>query len=856
MSTQPLLDWRVERVRLRLELAVDAVRVRGELDVESTVDEPTPLVLDGRGLETLAVAVDGHPVDLRDERRLEFALSPGRHTVVTEVVSVVGRPGDKGFVFHEGLLSTNLEPEGFRRVTWYPDRPAIRAPFDVELVADPTVFPVVLSNGEATSEGVEADGRRRVVFSDPVPKPSYLFSMVAGDLRTASRRHVSASGRDIRLTVAAPPKMIAGADFALWAMDEMMTLDELSVGVEHDLPELTFVAIPGYPDATEYHGLMFFDPNLLIADPADSTDDDLLLVMANVAHEYGHHVRGNRVTVSSWDQLALKEGLTVLTAQNDFRRHLLGESARILDVFDLRRLQFPEEATMAAPVVREPGADPSSLYTRTTYLKGAEIFGMLRTMLGAERWQSAFGDFVHRHDLGAASVNDFLAAARDAAPEVDVDGLARWFRVAGRPRIELERTGTSGDSGNIRLTVRRTDSMNDDPPLSIPIVVGFVSPDGGEVDVSVDGSSASNRATLVLDSREATHDLAAERPFVVSAFRGYSAPVDIVTDHSDDELAILVQRDIDPFVRWWASEESMIRAVDAHRRGDPMSADRATDRLADVLRGLLRQVDDPLLLSQLLALPDEHMLGDREPRIDVDGVARGLAALRRRLGSVLADDLAALVGELLESADLSGSGPSAIARRLLLEPAFALLVAADADHPLVHRALGHREHTVALRAFAQIAHSESVPIDAIADEMFERCRHSSRLVDRWIRAQTGARRTDTIERVERFVNGPLYDRDDRPRVMAVWFPFATRNRSVFHHESGRGYRVFVDELGRLMPEHSGTAVRLVGDLLQFQRFDERRSALLRVELERLAALPDLPDFAGAILRQLLGNPAT
>lgn len=852
MSTESLLDWRVEQVRLRLELAVDSVRVRGELDVESTVADPGPLVLDGRDLETLELMVDGRRVDPSDDRSLRIALPPGRHNIVTEVKATVGRPGDKGFVLHEGLLSTNLEPEGFRRITWYPDRPAIRAPFDVELVADPAVFPTALTNGEMTSRTVESDGRHRVGFSDPVPKPSYLFSMVAGDLRTRSRRHVSASGRDIQLNVAAPPSMIAGADFALWAMDEMMTFDELSVGVEHDLPELTYVAVPGYPDATEYHGLMFFDPNLLIADPDDSTDDDLLLVMANVAHEYGHHVRGNRVTVSSWDQLALKEGLTVLTAQNDFRRHLLGESARILDVFDLRRLQFPEEATMGTSVVREPGADPSSLYTRTTYLKGAEIFGMLRTTLGAERWRRAFDDFVNQHDLGAAGVNDFLVAARRAAPEIDVDGVARWFRIAGRPRVEVTRPGTIGGSGKVRVVVRRTDGMNDDPTLTIPIVVGFVSPDGGEVEVSIDGSAPSNRATLMFDSRERAYELVAEHPFVLSTFRGYSAPVDIVTDHSDEELAILVRRDSDPFVRWWASEESMIRVVDAHRRQDTSGADAAADRLAEVLRPLLHEVDDPLLLSQLLALPDEHMLGDREPRIDIVGVARGLDALRRRLGSALADDLGSMFGNLLESDHLRGSEPSVIARRALLEPVFALLVAADAEHPLVRRALGHPDHTVALRAFAQIAHSESVPLDDIADEMFDRCRHSSRLVDRWIRAQTGSRRTDTIERVERLAGGPLYERDDRPRVMAVWFPFATRNRSVFHHESGRGYRVFVDELGRLMPEHSGTAVRLVGDLLQFQRFDEHRSALLRVELERLATMPDLPDFAGAILRQLLG----
>ena len=249
-------------------------------------------------------------------------------------------------------------------------------------------------------------------------KPSYLFSFVAGDLRTVSREHAAPSGRRVTLTVAAPPDQIGGASFGLDVLERAMSFDESNGAIEHDLDELVLVSVPAYPDATEYHGLMFFESALLVADTRGVTDDDLLLIAANVAHEYGHHVRGNRVTVRSWGNLTLKEGLTVLMGQNDVRRDMFGPATRVLDVLDLRRLQFPEELTMGAPPLRGDGDDPTSLYTRTTYLKGAEVFGMLRTVLGPERWLGVFNEFVRRFDLGAAGVDDFLEVAREVCGEI------------------------------------------------------------------------------------------------------------------------------------------------------------------------------------------------------------------------------------------------------------------------------------------------------------------------------------------------------------------------------------------------------------------------------------------------------
>ncbi|MCB0998601.1 MAG: aminopeptidase N C-terminal domain-containing protein [Acidimicrobiales bacterium] len=849
--------WRSEHVELRVELDAHEVVVSATTRVERIGDHGDPLVLDGRGLDTLEVAVDGRVLDgtgyALDDRTLTLPLAGPRHDVRTVVSVRPGGAGDKGVASRPRLISTNCEPEGFRRITWAIDRPANRSTFDVTLVADPRAHRTLLANGDLVEAGTLADGRHWARFVDPVTKPSYLFAFVAGDLDIAAAPHTTRSGRTIMLQVAALPEQIGGAAFALRTLSSAMSFDESMGGVEHDLDTLTFVALPGYPDATEYHGLMFFDSSLLVVETRGSSDDDLLLIMANIAHEYGHHVRGNRVTVSSWGQLALKEGLTVLMGQNDTRRHWFGPVGRVLDVLDLRRLQFPEEVTIGAPVVRGEVPNPESLYTRTTYLKGAEVFGMLRTLLGPEAWASAFATFVAHHDLAAASVDDAVAVMRDECPGLagDVDGIARWFALAGRPSVSMAQ---SVDGDVTRIRILRTDALTDDPPVAMPVVLGFRGDDGRPVPVEIAGASSPVH-TVVIRDRDTTVEVAPGRPLVIAPLLGYSAPVDLTTDHDAEQLAVLAAHEDDAFARWWAAQELMTRAVDASRAGEPDGVERHVRLLVGALRHVIDDGVEPMLLAQLLTLPDEFALGDREPQIDVDGVAAGLAAVRERLGVALHDDLLGVLDRWSDDT-AAGTAPSDIARRSLVEPCLALLLASGTDDAMAiaEAQLRHTDHTRAVRALAQLMHLDTVPaeqVDAWLAETHARWQAAPKLLDRWLRAQSGGRRADTIERVRAVRESPLYDRSERGRIMGLWFPFATRNRSVFHRPDGAGYRLFVDEVIELMPINAGVVIRLVGDLLQFRRFDERRRALLRAELERMAAAPGMPDFAVGIVRGLL-----
>ncbi|MFN8023067.1 MAG: aminopeptidase N C-terminal domain-containing protein [Acidimicrobiales bacterium] len=857
MSAVAPSNWRTEHIDLRVELAAERVVVTATSRVVRVGDHGEPLVLDGRGLETLSVSVGGRELGADeytlDERTLTIPLDGERHEVRTVVAVRPGGAGDKGVAYRPRLISTNCEPEGFRRITWAIDRPSNRSTYDVTLVADPAEFRALLANGDRVDHGTLDDGRHWARFVDPVTKPSYLFAFVAGDLDVIAAPYVSRSGRSLQLHVAALPEQIGGGSFALRMMSTAMAFDESMGGIEHDLPTLTFVALPGYPDATEYHGLMFFDSSLLVVDQRGWSDDDLLLIMANIAHEYGHHVRGNRITVSSWGQLALKEGLTVLMGQNDTRRHWFGPVGRVLDVLDLRRLQFPEEITIGAPVVRGEVPNPESLYTRTTYLKGAEVFGMLRTLLGTTGWRNAFDEFVARHDLGAAGVDDFVAVLRDTRPALadDIDGIARWFGLAGRPALSLARTVADGTT---RLTIERTDLLTDDPPVAMPVVLGFRHPDGRPSPVVIGGVESSEHL-VVLRGRAATVEITAADALVVAPLRGYSAPVDLATDHTADELAVVAEFDDDPFAQWWATQELMIRAIDASRVGDDAAVDRHVELLVGALRQVIAGGIEPMLLAQLLNLPDEFMLGDREPVVDVDGVAAGLDALRTRLGAALHDDLLGVLDRFGDDHP-EGMEPSDIAKRSLVEPCLGLLLAAGSDAAVAaaEAQLRSANHTRAIRALAQLMHLDTVPaerIDAYVAETYERWQHAPKLLDRWLRAQSGGRRSDTIERVRALRDSPWYDRGDRGRIMGLWFPFATRNRSVFHRSTGEGYRLFVDEVIELMPINAGVVIRLVGDLLQFQRFDEHRRALLRAELERMADAPGMPDFAVGIVRGLL-----
>ena len=855
-------NWSVDHTTLRIEL--DALRtvVTSTLAVRRNVAAPldAPLVLDGKGLELQFISINDRVLNesdfVKSDVSLELSLDGLRAAEVTCVVVVAaGGPTQQGLTARSNMLSTNCEPEGMRRITYCLDRPSARSTYSVTLVADPASFPVLLSNGDCTGEGTLDDGRHWASFDDPIPKPTYLFALVAGTLEHRSTTHTTNDGRRINLEVWAAPELIGGSAYALELMPEVMAWDEAQGGIAHDLDTLRFVAIPGYPDATEYHGLMFFEPTTLLTDPSGYTDDDLVPIFANVSHEYLHQVRGNRVTVADWHQLALKEGLTVL-GQHDFREECYGASGRIQFVIDLRRLQFPEEITVGAAVLQSDVTDPAQMYTRTTYFKGAEIFRMLRSVVGNAVWREAFVAFIARFDLRSAEVFDFVTELRVAAPHKaeNIDGIARWFSLIGRPVVAARIDRNT--EGQVTVILERTDVLGDDPAVFIPVDVAFFGTDGAAIEVCELGATHSSHVhQLLLTARSQRFTFQSESTSIPSLLRGYTAPIDLSTDHTDEQLAVIVRSESDAVARWMASEELMIRGINAIRRGDVTTSAAVVDLLTSSLGAVLTNpAEDPAIVAHLLASPDEYALGDREAMIDVDGVHNGLLNFRRQLAAAMVTQL----GEAFErnSNDVADSWLALdIAKRSLTDVCLGLLL--DTGNPSeIKRAIRRIDSpnkTAAVRALIQLVHHDGEVVDAALERTRERWNDSPRMLERWMRAQSGSRSSQTIQRLRAIVNSDLYVRTNRSRVMAVWFPFCTRNRSQFHNLSGQGYTVFVDEAAELFQVNPGLVLRLVGDLLQFHRFDDARQTLMRNELVRMQTMPGLPQFAVDRLDQLLAE---
>jgi len=851
-------EWTTDHIDIRMDLDPTEVLVRSILSLRRVGSDgaDSELSLDGDGLNLLELRVDGEKVCEEDIHvgPLGLLVNLGHRTnalVETQVAVVPGDPHKLGLSGGPGLLNTHLEPTGLRHVTYCMDNPSVRSTYTVTLVADPALFPQVFANGRMIDETALPDGRIARTFDDPVPKPSYLVSVLAGRFETASKTIEPGPTSSVEIAVLASADSIDGAGYALETLEAVMRFDLADGGIPYDLERLAMAAVPRYPDATEYHGLMFFEPSILILDPRGWTDDDVLPILANVTHEYLHHTRGNRVTVSSWEQLALKEGLTVL-AQGDFRRSLEGPVARLDEVSYLRRVQFPEETVLAVATVPSHLEDARAAYNRTTYLKGAEIFRMLRRVAGIGSWQRAVEDFHRQFDLSAAAVDEFVAALQLAAPgrAREITGISRWFRLVGRPEVSVT---VHRRPGGIEVTAERTDDLVETDPVTIPLDLAFLNPDGSPCESEIGGVSTSTHQ-LLLTGRYMAVGVRGRSDVIVSALRDFSAPIDLRIDHTLQELAILVVHETDAYARWAAAHELKVRAVDAYRVGNDALTREACDVLAGALSEVLTKGDDPAVLARLLELPGEVALGDRSNPIDIDGVHRGVGELARLIGYALGPILLEVVER--GGDDVASTDAADRAVRSLADSATALLLSRGTtnDFDMATRIVNSGDPTRAVRTLARAISAGHPQSEELIARSERRWQDAPRLLDRWTRAQTGAGRPETIARVRKLANHERYDRTDRTRVMAVWFPFCTDNRIAFHDISGSGYEVFVDELEHLLKVNPGLVARLVPDLLQLHRFDTARQALMREQLARIRTFDGVDRMVLHVIDQLLDAP--
>ena len=839
----------IDSIDLRVELGREETVVRSRLAVRRNAAgaRAADLVLDGTRLELLSVELDGRPAghevgaetltirDVPDRFVLDIATrtNPAANTELT------------GLYISGDLFCTHCEAEGFRRITYFLDRPDVMARYTVTIVADRKLAPVLLSNGNPGAAGETGDGRHFATWIDPFPKPSYLFALVAGPLECLADRFTTRSGREVALRIYVRPDDAGRCGHAMASLRKAMKWDEDVYGLECDLDIYSIVAVDDFNvGAMENKGLAIFNSRLVLADPEAATDADHAAIEAVVAHEYFHNWTGNRVTCRDWFQLTLKEGLTVFRDQQFSADMGSPAQCRIAEVQRLRATQFPEDSgPMAHPVRPDSYIQVNNFYTATVYYKGAEIVRMLHALVGRPAFRRGMDLYVARHDGQAVTCEDFVQAMEDASG-VDLTQFRLWYSQAGTPSLEIE---GSYDAASRRYAMTVSQSVPETPGrpsgqfLHIPLAVGLLDRAGRDLPLRLAGEPSTGGPTRVLDVRRAREEFVFEdvpEPPVVSLLRGFSAPVKLAVPRPDAELAFLMAHDGDPFARFEAGQQLSANVIFG------LAADRKAGRPLVVpaifIDAVRRTLDDRgldrVLAAAAVTLPDFSYLGELMPAIDVDGLCTALRHVRMTLAVELADRWRAVYEAN------SGDGTchftrADVARRRLCGTALRYLAVLGDDagrqRAVRHfeRAAGMTEAVVALSALAELGGSEA---EAAFASFHECWKERPLVVDKWFALQACAPAPGALGRVRRLLGHAGYDRGSPNRVWALVGGFVFGNPEGFHEAGGGGYRLLADEVMELDATNPQLAARLVMALAAWRRYDPVRAAAMRVALERIS----------------------
>ncbi|HEX9932578.1 MAG TPA: aminopeptidase N [Allosphingosinicella sp.] len=825
-------DWQVPEIALDFDLDPERTIVRSRLQVERAGEGP--LRLDAEGLKILSVNVDGAPAEWREgEDAILIDIAGDRATVETEV-EIGPRANTQLMGLYEsgGILCTQCEAEGFRRITPFPDRPDVLSRFSVRMAADKARFPVLLSNGDPVGAGELEDGRHWAEWRDPFPKPCYLFALVAGDLVANRDSFVTRSGRTVDLGIWVRDGDLPRTEHAMQSLKTAMKWDEEVYGREYDLDVFNIVAVADFNfGAMENKGLNVFNSRFILADPDTATDADYDAIAGVVAHEYFHNWSGNRVTCRDWFQLSLKEGFTVFRDQQ-FSADLGSRAVkRIEDVRVLRAAQFPEDGgPLAHPVRPDSYLEIANFYTATVYNKGAELIRMLHTLLGPVRFRAGADLYFDRHDGQAVTCEDFVRAMEEASG-IDLSRFRLWYSQAGTPRVAARVEHEPG-SGRARVRVEQqvppTPGQPAKKPMPIPLRIALF----GEAT----GAKLAEELLLVEEqTKELTLDGIGERP-VLSVNRGFSAPVVVETDRSLADLAFLSARDDDPFARFEAMQQLMLDTLKAAIAG--READR--EAVVEAVRQTLAdEALDPAFVAEAVLLPSESFIGDQLETVDPEAIHRAREQLRAELGLGLETLWRAAYAA--HAANRYEYSPAAKGARRLRTVALGYIAAAGAGDAaaMAMRQFDEADNmTDRQGGLGVLVNGDAPERQEALDAFYARYRHDALVLDKWFTAQALSSRDDTLERVAELARHGDFTMSNPNRLRALVGAFAANQRAL-HRASGEGYRFLADMIlaaDRINPQ---TAARLVPPLGRWRRFEQSRAAKMRAELERIVAAPGL-----------------
>jgi aminopeptidase N len=804
-----------------------------------------PLVLDGEELELLGISLDGTELPLN-----RYRLSPGQLTLtdVPDAFRLETRtrihPDDNtrlsGLYRSANGYFTQCEAQGFRRITWFQDRPDVMARYTVTLHADKAALPQLLANGNPVGSGDEAGGRHWAKWQDPFPKPCYLFAVVAAKLDVLSDSYRTLSGRDVKLAIYVEHGKLDQCEHAMAALKKAMHWDEQTFGLECDLDQYMIVAVGDFNmGAMENKGLNIFNTRYVLARPDVATDVDYENIDRVVAHEYFHNWTGNRVTCRDWFQLSLKEGLTVFRDQ-EFGADVHNRSvARIREVRGLRAGQFPEDnGPMVHPVRPASYIEINNFYTATVYQKGAEVVRMIQTLIGKPAFRRGMDLYFERHDGQAVTCDDFVAAMADASG-VDLKQFMRWYDQAGSPRIRA--TG-SYDAAKQRYTLclsqscTATPSQPEKQPYHIPVTIGLVGPNGEDLPLHLaDNSNVTTERVLSLQTaaQEFVFESVAVAP-VPSLLRDFSAPVVLEFDYTAAELAHLLAHDSDPFNRCEAGQRLASQLIIAATLSAGRTPSWSADFTKAVARVLALSATDPAFAAEALTLPGEATLAEQLEVVDPDALHAARNGLRRHLAEQLGTAFRACYESLTPTGIYKPDSHDA-ARRALRNLCLGFLSETDSAET---RTLAKKQFDTAdnmtdqFAALSVLAQSEGEERVLALEAFYTRWKDEALVIDKWLQVQATSRRPNTLAEVERLVAHPAFDLRNPNKVYALLRAFGS-NHVRFHAADGSGYRFMAEQTRKLDGINPQVAARLARCFDRWRRFDAARQTHARTALEML-----------------------
>jgi aminopeptidase N len=878
-KTIHLKDYRpphylIDEVELVFDLQDESTKVTSRLHIRRNpaCKAVNPeLELDGEGLQLETIELDDEPLDAQayrvDERSLVVPNVPERFTLTTQVVIYPQEnTALEGLYRSGGLYCTQCEAEGFRRITYYLDRPDVMARFTTTIMASQADFPVMLANGNCVDEQALADGRHRVCWKDPFPKPCYLFAMVAGNLRFQQDSFTTLSGREVDLRIYVEPENIDKCDHAMSSLKKAMAWDEQQYGREYDLDIYMIVAVNDFNmGAMENKGLNIFNSKYVLARVDTATDNDYQGIEGVIAHEYFHNWTGNRITCRDWFQLSLKEGLTVFRDQ-EFSADMGSRGVkRIDDVRLLRSHQFAEDAgPMAHPVRPDSYIEINNFYTVTVYEKGAEVVRMQANLLGPNLYRKATDLYFQRHDGEAVTTDDFVQCMEDSSGR-DLSQFRLWYSQSGTPVVEVA-AEYEAQHGSYRLSFHQycpdTPGQQNKKAFHIPIEIALLDREGRELPLQLQDEAQPLGTRRMLELFETDQQFTFvgldEKP-IPSLLRGFSAPVKLRYPATDEELMFLMARDTDPFNRWDASQalaqRTLLKLVDDYRAGNPLMLSEGLVSAFET--ALSHESADKALLSEVLLLPSESTLGDQMEIVDVEAIHHVREWLKHALARRLRQRLLA-VYEQNGSESPYDIEPGSIARRRLRNLALDYLM--QLHEPEIHKRCFEQFETAdnmtdVMAALSTLVNTECPERDLALAAFEKRWIDEPLVMDKWFSVQASSRLSGTLQRVKALMNHPTFSLRNPNKVRSLIGVFCATNINAFHNSDGSGYAFLTDQviaLDRLNPQ---IAARMMRIMSRWRRYDDQRQALMRAQFKRVLSHSDISKDVFEIASKSLAEAA-